>query len=175
MSAMAVIIILLVGLSSFPFYRWRNRGCRNPATCSALVGESKLKEESTRLSPMSLPLIKEKALPQDTVWGLSKEILGTRRLNSFKTFSSNRALGPSAARCFFSWISCGVSDPFSYLWQWANRSLGVPLQRMRPGECTYELRHSWQIKWKRMMKLQQQRQGRCSLAYLKLLLSNRYV
>ena len=54
MPFMALIIFLIDGLSSLAFSRWRNKGCRKPATCSALEGESEVRKECTRCPPMRL-------------------------------------------------------------------------------------------------------------------------
>ena len=123
MSLVALIIFLIDGLL-LAFSRWRNNRCRKLATCSALEGESELRKEHTRLFPREASI--KKALPWNTALGLSKGVMGTNRLNYFKTLSSNRALGPGT----LSQILRGVSDSFSYFWQSAFGSSGYPCKRM---------------------------------------------
>lgn len=110
----------------------------------------------------------KKALPWDTALGLSKGVMGTSRLNSFKTLSSNRALGPDT----LSQILCGVSDSFSNFWQLAFGSLGYLCKRtilanVPMNSDVADKNKSWKQWWNSSIK--------DSLAYLKFVLGNSYV
>lgn len=133
MSLMALIIFLIDGFS-LAFSRWRNSRIWKLVTCSALGGESEVIARNFLDFPHEAS--RKKALPWNTALGLSKGVMGTSRLNSFKTLSS-RALG---ARHSF-------PDLMWSLWLFLLLAISIWVIRIsmpkdEPGKCTDEIQTS---------------------------------